>query len=104
MAWCVVDYKGLDTFSKKRIKKEFELWKSIKNTNHLIKLHDTWFEKGNVIFITELMDCGSIKQFLKSHGLQRKGTIKKWAKQILLGIKALHDSGIAHRDIKSENI
>lgn len=50
------------------------------------------------------MDCGSIKTFLKSHGLQRKGTIKKWAKQILLGLKELHDCGIAHRDIKSENI
>lgn len=80
------------------------MWKSIKDTEYLIKLHDTWFEKGKVIFVTELMDCGNIKQFLKVHGLQRKGTIKKWAKQILKGLKALHDEGIAHRDIKTENI
>jgi len=50
------------------------------------------------------MDCGNIKQFLKLHGLQRKGTLKKWAKQILRGLLVLHSVNIAHRDIKSENI
>lgn len=71
-----------------------------------MSLHDTWFDKTNekVVFITELLDGGNLKCFLREKGVQRKNTIKKWCKQILSGIQFLHEQNISHRDIKSENV
>jgi serine/threonine protein kinase len=80
----------------------------LKNMNHpyIIKIFDYWFTDDEFIFITELMTGGTLRDYIQKVGPLNSKLIKKWGKQILEGLKYLHnmDPPIIHRDIKNENI
>ncbi len=57
-------------------------------------------EEDNVYIYMEYMPGGSISSMLKQYGSFEEKVIKKFVKQILLGLDYLHSNGIVHRDIK----
>jgi WNK lysine deficient protein kinase len=85
--------------------------KSMKHMNHanIINCISSWYNKmkKEVVIITEILCGGSIKKHLIKIHNPRLKVIKIWIKQILQGLKYLHnevDPPLIHRDIKSENI
>ena len=62
-------------------------------------------ETDGVIFIvTELMNCGSIKNLLQPNSEYPEKLCAYVLSRTLLGISALHSHNIVHRNIKSSNI
>jgi WNK lysine deficient protein kinase len=57
-----------------------------------------------VIFITRIVNGGSLLPYIKKNDIRRLSIIKKWCVQILNGLDYLHARKIIHRDIKCENI
>ncbi|CAK9440143.1 uncharacterized protein LODBEIA_P42430 [Lodderomyces beijingensis] len=53
--------------------------------------------------VMEYMDCGSVFDLLKA-GTMDETTTAVVAKEILLALHYLHDSGKIHRDLKSQNV
>lgn len=78
----------------------------LKNISHpnIIQILNYWNNDDNLIFITELMTGGTLKDYINKNGILSDKLIKKWGKQILEGILYLHSKNIIHRDIKAENI
>lgn len=68
-------------------------------SEHVIKFYECLTDRS---FVFELCDCNLIS-FLNEHELDQTG-IKKIMRMVLLGIKAIHENGIIHRDIKLGNI
>ena len=95
----------LESGSNTCFSKEIALLKNIDHP-YIIKIFDYWFTDVDFVFITELMTGGTLRDCIVKNGPLNCKLIRKWGKQILEGLKYLHNMNppIIHRDIKNENI
>ncbi|KAG5175072.1 kinase-like domain-containing protein [Tribonema minus] len=107
VAWNAVNITLLPREEKKRIMNEVRLLQNLEHKN-LVQFHGSWVnrEKEQVIFVTEIVVNGSLKDFINKVEVIRWKVIKRWARQILRGLEYLHtrDIPIIHRDLKCDNI
>ena len=63
-------------------------------------------DKDEVVFITEMITGGTLRQYVKKNKINRLKVIKRWCIQILQGLNYLHTqpTPIIHRDLKCDNI
>jgi WNK lysine deficient protein kinase len=107
VAWNEIDVSPFDLRIQEQIYKEIEILQQCNNQCvYIIKLYANWIDNSRekIIFITEIATSGSLREFVNKVKNIKLRIIKKWAKQILYGIKFLHDKDIIHRDIKCDNI
>ena len=80
--------------------------KIYENLNHPNIIKYIFSEQINNYYFLylEYIPGGSIKNIVEQFGGINERLIRKYTKQILLGLKYLHDNKIIHRDIKCANI
>ena len=89
---------------------EFELHSQVTEVSHIVRAEGPRLcrHKGLslVLLPMELADGGDLKQWLGHNqtGEMRLKTGLEFFKQVCLGIKAIHQAGLAHLDIKPGNI
>lgn len=96
---------------QKRIVRELKILKHYSGVNaheNIIQLKDLVVpqsenELRDLYIITELMDC-TVRDVLKSNQNFEDNNIKYFMYHMLKGLAYIHSSGIAHRDIKPQNI
>lgn len=105
VAWNVVKLGRIPPGERKRIKTEVKLLRDIEHKN-VIKYYNSWVdrEKEQIVFITEIMSSGSLKDYLRKNPMIRWNAVKRWCRQILRALEFLHENQIIHRDIKCDNI
>ena len=95
---------------KNYIQNEIHILKKIKNhNNNIIKLYNIFQDEEFIYLYLEYCNGGTIKENLDKYiKLAYRPFPEKYIqhlmKQILLGVKFLHDNGIIHRDLKLNNI
>jgi serine/threonine-protein kinase len=94
-----------------QFKREIDLYSRVVDHSHVIRVYDIHSAAyaGTVLLLVsmEYADGGSFRQWLMAykddiHGRQSEGV--SLFRQICQGVKALHDVGIAHLDLKPENL
>lgn len=90
------------------------IFQKLINLNHpnIVKFHHYWIDqaKKRIVFITEYMPSGSLKQFLrkakKTNQSIKKQTWKRWCIQLLSALHYLHnlESAIIHDDLSCDTI
>jgi WNK lysine deficient protein kinase len=112
VAWYKVhlDHIELTKRVETEIKKEFDMLTRI-NSPYVLKLIAFWFdshEYDKVDVICELFYVGSLKSFIRANGLPSDRLIRRWGRQILLGVQYLHceaaETPIIHRNLKCDNV
>eukprot|EP00041_Stephanoeca_diplocostata_P038280 m.1492288 g.1492288 ORF g.1492288 m.1492288 type:complete len:1074 (+) comp25195_c0_seq3:648-3869(+) len=105
VAWNEMKVQKLSSGEKRRLDDEVELLEQLRHKN-LVRFFGSWTssENNKRVFITELMTSGTLKQFLRRTGSPKTKVLQGWCRQILNGLKFMHDKGIIHRDIKCDNI
>ncbi|KAF9398719.1 Serine/threonine-protein kinase wnk4 [Mortierella sp. AD011] len=112
VAWNQLRIDHLTKKEAQKILSEIEILESIRN-DHIINFYASWSTKApnggeRVVFITELMSSGTLKQYLKKtlKGSLKPKVLKSWCRQILQGLVYLHTHNppIIHRDLKCDNI
>uniref|UniRef100_A0A7S4J5M1 non-specific serine/threonine protein kinase n=1 Tax=Odontella aurita TaxID=265563 RepID=A0A7S4J5M1_9STRA len=107
VAWNEVNLSGVPKSERSRIVNEVRLLERLHH-NNIISFHGSWVnrELEQVIFVTEILSSGTLKQFINKVQIVRWKIAKRWAIQILKGLEYLHsqDPPIIHRDLKCDNI
>ena len=95
-----------------KLSREYDILSQIKDSEYIVKLLDTYYTmneekklKQNLIFefIPNNLEK-YMKKIKKSKSFIPIEKIKKFSKQLLLGLNYCHKKGIVHRDLKPENI
>ncbi|XXG76175.1 hypothetical protein AAC387_Pa08g0586 [Persea americana] len=90
-----------------RLYAEVRLLRSMKHEN-IIELYNMWTdeETQTLNFITEVCTSGNLREYRNKHRHVSLKAVKKWSKQILMGLEYLHthEPCIIHRDLNCSNI
>ncbi|GAM16881.1 hypothetical protein SAMD00019534_000560 [Acytostelium subglobosum LB1] len=114
-------YKALNTetgdfFAVKQIEKsiisekqlpaiiqELKLLKTLQHVN-IVKFIESHETSKHLYFALEFIEGGSLAKIAKRYGNFQEPLLSRYISQVLRGIEYLHDKGVIHRDIKSDNI
>ncbi|XP_065589618.1 death-associated protein kinase 2 isoform X3 [Cyrtonyx montezumae] len=88
---------------REEIEREVAILQQTQHAN-IIKLHDIYENKTDVVLILELVSGGELFDFLAQKESLSEEEATRFIKQILDGVNYLHSKKIAHFDLKPENI
>ncbi|KAJ1619097.1 kinase-like domain-containing protein, partial [Pavlovales sp. CCMP2436] len=105
VAWNVVKFtKVPNAIAEQQIETEIELLQNLHHPN-IINFFGHFRSLDNrLVFITEMMTSGTLKEFVGKHKRIKRKIVKDWCRQILSGLAFLHEGSIIHRDLKCDNI
>ncbi|KAH6835710.1 Protein kinase superfamily protein [Perilla frutescens var. hirtella] len=109
VAWNQVKLRNFfdDEAMINRLYSEVRLLGSLRNEN-IIALYSVWRDKERDIlnFITEVCTSGNLREYRKKHKQVSTKALKKWSRQILMGLDYLHtqDPCVIHRDLNCSNM
>lgn len=79
------------------------LRESCPETTFLMELEMSFQTKKNICFVMDLM-TNDLLHYMENDSSYCLQNARRWSAQMALGINALHNMGIIHRDIKAENV
>ncbi|XP_013389888.1 death-associated protein kinase 1 isoform X2 [Lingula anatina] len=85
------------------IHKEVELLSEI-NHETIIKLYDVYESRTEVVLVLELVSGGELFDFIAEKEKLSEEEASAFIKQILHGVRHMHDKNIVHLDLKPENV
>ena len=83
---------------------ELNVLLQLKRSDNVIHFHDAFESPSHLHIVMELCRGGELFDRISSHTQICEEDTRVVLKQILLGIKSLHDQNIAHCDIKPSNV
>ncbi|KAI0235398.1 Death-associated protein kinase 1 [Lamellibrachia satsuma] len=74
------------------------------NHSNIVKLHDVYENKTEVIVVLELVSGGELFEYLAEREKVSEDEAVVFLRQILEGVSEMHEKNIAHLDLKPENL
>lgn len=71
---------------------------------NIIEIHSIFTNSSHVFIFMRWAEKGDLLTFLKEHKIVVEKQANLWFYQMVLAFKYIHEAGIAHRDLKCENI
>ena len=86
------------------VSRELALIQRLPRHPHTISYYGSVSEDNHVNIFMELVEGESLSALLERKGALALDVLRKYGRQVLLGLEHLHNHGIIHRDIKGGNI
>lgn len=93
----------IERYKKKFIKEAYNLSKL--NHPHIVKVIDVFEENNTIYYVMEFLKNGSLRRYMKDHGVMSEDVAMKYVLQIADALKYMHsDMHMCHFDVKPSNI
>jgi serine/threonine protein kinase len=92
-----------DPAEARRLEQEARATAAI-NDPHVVQVFSSGTDHGQFYLVMELVDFGSLDDLMAQHGRLLEAEILETGLQVAKGLKAAHEKGLIHRDIKPGNI
>ncbi|XP_052792432.1 uncharacterized protein LOC128226541 [Mya arenaria] len=99
----IITCKVTDGKYSEGLMKECEILRKLDHTN-ILKVYDGIACNRIVAMAMEFVPCGDLHDFVTHHFPVHSETRQKFGTEILSAVSYMHDNGIAHCDLKLENI
>ena len=90
-------------YQQRFLPREIDIWQKLDHP-FLLKLDDCFNDPTHVYMVTEFANNGDTLKWVQEQGPLQEARARVWIKQIGEAIRYMHHLGIAHRDLKLENI
>eukprot|EP01114_Cavostelium_apophysatum_P013883 TRINITY_DN3462_c0_g1_i3.p1 TRINITY_DN3462_c0_g1~~TRINITY_DN3462_c0_g1_i3.p1 ORF type:complete len:1224 (+),score=375.16 TRINITY_DN3462_c0_g1_i3:746-4417(+) len=100
----IVDKTKLEKEVLKRVEQEVGLLTKLKDNSSIIRFYEKFENDEELSIVLELCQGGSLKDDVKMHGKYTENQTATVIYQILEALHGIHEEGIAHRDLKPDNI
>ncbi|GAM29429.1 hypothetical protein SAMD00019534_126050 [Acytostelium subglobosum LB1] len=104
--FCAVKQIEKSIISEKQlpsILQEIKLLQTLQH-NNIVKFIESHETPKFLFFALEFIEGGSLAKIAKRYGNFAEPLLSRYICQVLRGLEYLHDKGVIHRDIKSDNI
>lgn len=88
---------------RRRFKEEIELTKKV-DSPYVVKVYESHWDESIQYIVMEYIDGNIFKEYIARRSRLTADEAVDFAKQLTLGLEAIHKEGIIHRDIKASNI
>mmetsp|Transcript_14730 Transcript_14730/g.51285 ORF Transcript_14730/g.51285 Transcript_14730/m.51285 type:complete len:1237 (-) Transcript_14730:113-3823(-) len=95
--------KGDNASDARELQMEIRVMRRLRHP-HIVRYLGAEREAGGINIFMELVPGGSVATLLKTYGALREPVVRRYTRQILLGVAYLHRRGVVHRDIKGGNV
>ena len=86
------------------IANEVGLLKALAGSKHVVRLHDVISDLGNIYLVMELCRGGELMSVISQSRRMTERAVASMFRQVASAVADCHQLGIAHRDIKLENV
>jgi serine/threonine protein kinase len=88
----------------KLLMREIEIMKKVGNHPNILKLHEVFETKKHLYLVLELVMGGELFDQIVARGEYSEKDASNIVRQIISAVAHLHANGIAHRDLKPQNL
>uniref|UniRef100_A0A7S4F059 Protein kinase domain-containing protein n=2 Tax=Chrysotila carterae TaxID=13221 RepID=A0A7S4F059_CHRCT len=86
------------------LRAEVEILRALPPHKNVVTLHDVLSTPSTVVLATQLVSHGDMLTPVENSGAYKEQHARRLFAQIIEGVEHLHQSGVAHRDLKLENM
>jgi cyclin-dependent kinase len=70
---------------------------------HIVCLYDVLFQSPKMTLVFEYCTC-DLKRYMTDHPDLSRDTIRRFMRQLLVGLEYMHSKAVVHRDLKPQNL
>lgn len=89
--------------SAQQLFREIAIMKSLSHPN-IVNLFDTLQTGNNIYMVLELVDGGELFEKIVERRKFEETQARSYFQDLIMGVRYVHQQGVAHRDLKPENI
>ncbi|OXU29700.1 hypothetical protein TSAR_006448, partial [Trichomalopsis sarcophagae] len=99
----IIDKSQLDPTNLEKVYREVEIMKQLEHP-HIVKLYQVMETKNMLYMVCEYASRGEIFDYIARYGRMGEPRARATFAQILSAVEYCHATGVAHRDLKAENL
>ncbi|KAJ8686677.1 hypothetical protein QAD02_022471 [Eretmocerus hayati] len=99
----MIDKGRLDPINLAKVYREVEIMKQLKHP-HIVKLYQVMETDYLLYMVCEYVSNGEIFDYIKRYGRMDEPSARSVFAQIVSAVEYCHSTGVAHRDLKIENL
>lgn len=100
----IIDKAGMDPEMEPRIIREVAAMRRLQNHPNVLKIHEVMASKTKIYLVMEIAAGGELFGKVLRHGRLTEQAARRYFSQLISALRFCHQNGIAHRDVKPQNL